>query len=54
MPSLATLSALEGKVHLPGRKHIFRFVLVKANPEVSALLRQLYTVPHEYNLELGF
>lgn len=55
MPSLATFSALlEGKVHLPGRKDIFHFVLVKANPEVLALIRQLYTVSYDYNLGSGF
>lgn len=55
MPSLATFSALlEGNVHLPGRKHIFHFLLVKANLEVSSLFRQLYTVPHDYNLGPGF
>lgn len=55
MPSLATLSALlESKVRLPGRKHIFHFVLVKANPEVLALIRQLYAVSYDYNLGSGF
>ena len=55
MPSLAIFSALlEGQVRLPGRKHIFHSVLVKANPEVLALIRQLYTVLYDCNLGSGF
>lgn len=55
MHSLATLGALlEGKIRLPGTKNIFHFVLVKANPEILALIRQLYTVSYDYNLGSGF
>lgn len=51
MLSIAMFSLLlDGKFHLHGRKHIFHFVLVKANAEVSAFLRQFDSVPHDYNL----